>query len=91
MTRQNRPGVEILVYKGKNGDAYWLIDTPARRDAAMKAIFEQLDEYHCYDDDNEQDVASARAGNSHAIRGLLDRHQGYEYEDWDIEFAEIAE
>ena len=49
-----------------------------------------LDEYGCYEDD-EEGLTDARAGNPKAIRWLLDRHNGYEYEQWDIEFAEIAE
>jgi hypothetical protein len=92
MNRQKplRPGADILVYKGKHGRSYWLIDTPARRDAAFRSLFNLLDEYGCYEDD-ETSLSEARAGDDNAVRSLLERHNGYEYEEWDIEFAEIRE
>jgi hypothetical protein len=92
MNRQKslRPGADILVYKGKHGRSYWLIDTPVRRDAAFRTLFEILDECCCYED-GEDGLTEARAGDAKAIRSLLERHNGYEYEEWDIEFAEIPE
>jgi hypothetical protein len=73
--------VSILVYRGKHNDEYYLVDTPEQLEAAQRRLFEQLDQWGCYED---EDTAKARAGDIRAIRWLLDRHNGYEYEGWDI-------
>jgi hypothetical protein len=78
--------LQILIYHGKYGDEYWLADTPERLNAALQQLFQRLDEWHCYEDD-EEGLAEARAGNPKAIRWILDRHNGYEYEGWDLEEA----
>jgi hypothetical protein len=78
--------VSILVYHGKHSNEHYLVDTPARLEAAQRRLFEQLDQWGCYED-NEEDVTEARAGDIRAIRWLLDRHSGYEYEGWDIREA----
>lgn len=78
--------VSILVYHGKHGDEYWLADTPERLEAAQRQLFKRLDGWHCYDSD-EEGVTEARAGDIRAIRWLLNRHNGYEYEGWGIEQA----
>jgi len=75
--------IDILVYHGKHGDDYYLVDAPERLEAAQRQLFKQLDDWHCYDSD-EEGVPEARAGDYRAIRWLLDRHNGYEYEGWDI-------
>ena len=78
--------MDILVYHGKHGKDYYVVDTPAQMEAAQRLLFEQLDEYHCYEDDDPDDVAAARAGKIKAIKHLLHLHRdgGYEYEGWDI-------
>ncbi len=82
----NKPGASILIYHGKYGDEHWLVDTPERLEAAQRRLFKQLDEWDCYEDDEEH-VPEARAGDIRAIRSVLDIHSGYEYEGWDIETA----
>jgi hypothetical protein len=81
-----KPGAQILIYHGKYGDEYWLVDTPARLEAAQRNLFSRLDEWHCYEDDEEH-ITQARAGDIKAIRWMLDTHQTYEYERWNIEEA----
>ena len=78
--------LQILIYHGKYGNEYWLADTPERLNAALQQLFQRLDEWHCYEDD-EEGLAAARAGNPKAIRWILDRHSGGEYEGWDLEEA----
>jgi hypothetical protein len=73
----------ILVYHGKQGDQYWLADTPARLDAALRQLFLQLDAEELYEE-GERDLAEARAGHSVYIRSLLERHRTREYENWEI-------
>jgi hypothetical protein len=79
--------VRLLIYHGKYGDEYWLAYTPERLEAAMQKLFTRLDEWRCYEDDEQNIVFRARAGDARAIRWLLDRHNGYEYEGWDLEKA----
>jgi len=78
--------MKILVYHGKYGNEYWLVDTPQRLEAAKRQLFKQLDDWGCYDSD-EEGLAEARAGDPKAIRWVLDRRNGYEYEGWDLEEA----
>lgn len=80
--------LRILVYNGKHGDAHWLADTPTRAAKAREALFCQLDEMGCYEDD-EEGVKEARAGDTQAIAIILDRRNGYEYESWRYEYAEV--
>lgn len=77
--------VSILVYHGKHDDEYWLADTPERLKTAQRQLFKRLDDWGCYE--QEEGVTEARAGDIRAIRWLLNRHEGYEYEGWDIEQA----
>jgi len=78
--------MRILIYHGKYGDEYWAADTPERLEAAMRKLFTRLDEWHCYEDD-EEGIAEARAGDIRAIKRILQRRQDYEYEGWDLEEA----
>jgi hypothetical protein len=85
-------GVEVLVYDGKHGDQLWLVDTPARKVGAMKALFQQLDEDGCYEGDVIEDMlTAARDGCFAAIKTILQDRNGCEYECWRIETAEIVE
>jgi len=84
--------INILIYRGKHGDQYWLVDTPPRLAAAKHVLFQQLDQSLCYEDDVPADqLTAARAGDPYAIRDILDDHNGYEYEEWDIESVESIE
>jgi hypothetical protein len=85
--------VGILVWNGPNGDQYWLADTPARRDAAMKALFTLMDEMGYYADGevSQRWLDAARAGDMPYIRAVLDSRRRHEYESWDMETAEIVE
>lgn len=76
----------ILVYRGKYGREYWLANTDEQLSAALTKLFKRLDEWSCYEDD-EDGIAEARAGNFKAIRSILVRHSDYEYEGWDLEEA----
>jgi len=76
--------MRILVYHGDCGDEYWLADTPERLIAAQRKLFQRLDDWGCYDDGVDH-IIQARAGNIRAIRWILDFHQNYEDEGWDIE------
>lgn len=82
----NKPGAKVLIYHGKYGDEYWLVDTPERLEAAQRKLFAQLDEWGCYEE-GEDHLTEARAGDAKAIRWILEIHQRYEYEGWDIEEA----
>jgi GTP cyclohydrolase I len=86
--------VDILIYHGKHGDQFWLVDTPARMNAAMRSLFKQLDDMRCYKSENtrfNEMLALARNGGVCCIKAILESRCGYEYESWDIEAAEIAE
>ena len=78
--------MKILIYHGKQDDEYWLADTPERLNAALRQLFQRLDDWHCYED-GEAGLAEARAGSRKAIRRILDRHNGWEYECWDLQEA----
>jgi hypothetical protein len=78
--------MRILIHHGKYGDEYWLADTPERLEAAMRKLFARLDEWGCYEDD-EEGIAEARDGDIRAIKWILQRRQDYEYEGWDLEEA----
>lgn len=80
--------LRMLAYRGKHGDQYWLADTPTRAVQARKTLFRQLDGMGYYEDD-EDNLEQARAGNVQAIEIILDRHNGYEYENWRYEHVEI--
>ena len=81
---------DILIYHGKHGKSYWLVDTPARLAAAKQTLFHQLDEDGYYEDDVADDLlTAARVGNPKAIQRILDFRNGYEYEEWDIESVEV--
>ena len=80
--------MKILIYYGKHGNQYWMADTARRLDGAMRQLFDQLDEFHCYEeveDCNEAMLRAAREGDIGVIRRLLDAHNGAEYETWEIE------
>jgi GTP cyclohydrolase I len=78
--------MEILIYHGKHGDEYWLADTPERLEAAMNELFARLDNWGCYEHD-EENVAEARDGDIEATNRVLTRHRDYEYEGWELEEA----
>ncbi len=83
----------LLVYHGKHSDCYWLVDTQARYDAAMVALFNLLDEYGYYRSKVDRFnviLLAARGGELKYIKDILESHNGYEYESWDIEKAEDA-
>ena len=42
--------MRILIYHGKHGDDYYLVDTPERLEAALQRLFQQLDDWGCYDE-----------------------------------------
>jgi len=83
----------ILIYHGKHGDQYWLADTTPRMEAALRALFKQIDEQGCYNSNDNPDVACwlipARGGDIRYIRTILEIRRDYEYEGWNIEYAEI--
>lgn len=79
--------MNILIYRGKYGDEYYLVDTPERLDAALRQLFKQLDDSGCYQDGSARAcdmLTKARAGDIRYIKAILDSRNGYEYEDWDI-------
>ena len=80
--------VSILVYHGKYGDQYWLANTREQREAAVQALFKQLDDWSCYEGSVDKELlADARRGNRQVIEAILESRSGYEYEGWDIEEA----
>jgi hypothetical protein len=83
--------MNILVYHGKHGDQYWLIDSRRRRNGAFQALFNQLDQCGYYADEDPEQLALARSGNTQAIAGILHSRQCCEYETWEIEYADIKE
>ena len=92
-TRTRTIAGNLLVYHGKHGDHYWLVDTPERYDAALKAMFDFMDEMGYYRDAgarNNAILAAARGGDMQYIKGIVESHNGYEYESWDIETAADA-
>ena len=85
---------DVLVYHGKHGDEYWLVDTPARRDAAFRALFKMLDDFHCYAGGGakfREMLGKASNGDTQCVKAILESRFGYEYEGWDIVQAEIAQ
>lgn len=80
--------LKILIYRGKHGDAHWLADTPSRAAQARETLFRQLDRDGYYEDEQEK-LEEARTGDAKAIEFILKCRRGYEYEDWDYEYAEV--
>jgi len=83
----------LLVYHGKHSDHYWLIDTPARHDAAMVALFNLMDEYGYYRNlgaRNNAILSAARGGDLKYIKHLLNACASHEYQSWEIETAKDA-
>jgi hypothetical protein len=78
--------IRILIYQGKHGDEYWIADTDAQVDCACRKLFKRFDEDGCYEDD-EPALKEAREGDIQAIRHLLTKHRGFEYEKWSIVIA----
>jgi hypothetical protein len=76
--------MKILVYHSKYDSDYYLVDTPARLEAAQRQLFAQLDEGSCYDDEDASHLAQARRGKIRAIRGILESRRCCEYEGWEI-------
>jgi len=77
--------MKILVYHGKYGREYWVVDTQAQMNAALEALFNQLDGYGFYADiEDDDDLAPARAGNLKDIFSILSRRIHCEYERWEI-------
>jgi hypothetical protein len=91
MVKQNN----VLVYHGKHGDEYWIVDTPGRVVGAVKALFKLLDDMGCYEESGNQRfnrlLAEARSENLPCIQAILESRNGYEYESWDLVRAEIVE
>lgn len=84
--------MRILVYNGKHGDEYWMADTPERAAGAREALFKMLDEMGFYEYDVEDGLLSlARGGHPHSINAILRVRNGYEYETWGYEEAEVIE
>lgn len=85
--------VRILIYHGKHGDQYWLADTPTREMQALQALFTILDEWGCYTEVDNTDVAhalpAAREGDPKAIHFILSVRDRYEYEEWVFEDVEV--
>ena len=77
--------VRILVYEGKYGQVLWLADSRPQVNAAMRQLFDMLDEDGCYIDD--EGLEAARAGEHMAIYRILKARQDYEYETWRIVYA----
>lgn len=81
--------IDILVYHGKHSDEYYLVDTPKRLEAAQRRLFEQLDQWGYYEDEDIRHLTAARDGDIQAICGILQSRTHCEYEEWEIEEAEI--
>lgn len=85
--------VRILIYHGEHGDQYWLADTPTREMQALQALFTILDEWGCYTEVDDTDVAhalpAARKGDPKAIHFILSVRDRYEYEGWVFEDVEV--
>jgi hypothetical protein len=84
--------VNILIYSGKHGNQYWLVDTEARLHAAFRALFTMLDADGCYDED-DRDIGdmleAARSDDIKSIKTILEIRDNYEYEGWRIEQADV--
>jgi len=79
--------MQILIYHGKHGDEYWLANTREQLNAARRKVFDMLDEWGCYEEDEAGSIAleSARNGDAYFIQQFLDSHKNGEYEGWDLE------
>lgn len=80
----------ILIYHGKHGNQYWVVDTEARLAHAEWELFQVLDDLGCYDDAEAEEahwVTAARSGSSWCARKLFDAHNSREYECWEIVIA----
>jgi len=82
--------MQIFIYRGKHGREYWLANTPARLEAAMRKLFKRLDESGCYveDETHSLTLAKARDGDARCIRHILESRRDCEYEEWDLEEAD---
>jgi len=81
--------LRILIHHGKQGDSFWLADTPTRAAQAREDLFNMLDEQGYYEVDEEELLEKARAGDEKAIEIILESRRGCEYEDWDYEYVEV--
>lgn len=78
---------QVLLYKSKHDYTLWDASTPQDKKLALKSLFEQLDEFGCYDGlTGKQYLLYIRAkkGNDQAIRELLESRKHCEYEWWAI-------
>jgi hypothetical protein len=74
--------MQIMIYRGKYGDEYWLADTHDQLKAAMRKLFTFLDGWQCYS--NDVGLKEAREGDIRAISRILEARRLYEYEEWQL-------
>ncbi len=79
--------LRILAHEGKHGIQYWVIDNREQVNAAMRALFNQLDDEGCYEEEDEWTLSAARKGDHGAIYKILKARQDAEYEKWEVIFA----
>ena len=79
--------MRILLYHGKLGLKGWLASTREQLEAAMKALFLQLDtegHYSCTPREFYQNFALARRGDFRQIKAILNMRNGREGETWEL-------
>jgi hypothetical protein len=74
----------MIAYEGKHGIRYWLADTEEQLCAALKLLFELLDDLGCFSS-LDDDLPAARKGDQKAIRRILRTRQVNE--TWEVCYA----
>ena len=77
--------LRLIAHEGKHGIIYWQAADRQQVNAALRALFDMLDEQGCYEDDEGLDAA--RAGEHSAIYRILKARQDCEYEKWEVIYA----
>lgn len=80
---------QILAHYSKNGNKFYLADTPERLAAAKAELFTTLDDQGCYDH-TTPDISRARDGDPQAIANILKARRYQEYEEWELVAATDA-
>jgi hypothetical protein len=80
----------ILVYHGLEADRYWLADTKAKLNGALRGLFKYPDSMGYYEHDScKKTLERARNNNKTAIRNLLAAHRHDGNQEWELVDAEI--
>ena len=83
--------MRILLYHGKTGPSCWLADTRDQLNAAMQAMFREIDTLGCYSSyprEFYQAFTAARNGDARQTRAILNMRNGRKWESWELLYAD---